>query len=560
MRRVTCVMTTMLTLLTACGSDADDQPVAASGSGEVTSEVFVGAECSGGFVAHDLDHVTTGGGDVVAVVDGTGAGVLVEDLDDDGWADIVLPNLSGETSVLWNDGDLAFTRDVLVTGRYRQAVTADVDHDGDRDLVLTTGVGFPLGLFGGDEPRTYERGEVGRIRWVAFVVAPGDLDGDGGIDLVTSTYNAELTANQDSRAMLGIDVGTILHRWWDQNETFRSEVLAESAQSLAIMIVDVDGDGRDDVLVGNDLGTPDKFFKNTDDGMVLTDAFVNTTLSTMSLDVGDLDNDGQADVVATDMRPMDDEPATVEAWAPVLPDIEAARVDDVQIPENVVQFAGDGFDNQARDLGVEATGWSWSGLFGDLDQDGLQDLYVVNGMASVGMFDHLPNAELVEENQAFRYDGDAFVSMPDWGLGDDAGGRGMAQADLDRDGDLDIVVNNLGEPSRLYENQICAGSSIVVDPIWDGVANRDALGATVIVRDGAREQLRLITGSRGYASTSPTEAHVGFGDDVASGDEVEVQITWPDGVAERYRLAAGERHTVVRTTPPTIDGEDGGDG
>lgn len=542
------MLSAMLLALSACGSDSE------SNRSDLTSEPFTASECSGRFVAHDLDHVTTGGGTVAAMVDGTGSGVMVEDLDGDGRLDIVLPNLSSETSVFWNDGDLAFDRQVLETGRYRQAVTADVDHDGHRDIVLTTGVGFPVGLFGGPDGRTFERGEVGRIRDVAFAIVPGDLEGDGGIDLVTSTYNAELTANRDSRAMLGVDVGTVAHRWNPATGTYDGELLAESAQSLAVMIVDLDDDGRADVLTGNDLGTPDRVWLGSEDGLVLTDLFANTTLSTMSLDVGDLDNDGAVDVVATDMRPMDDDPATVAAWTPVIPDIEAASVDNVQIPENVVQMAdADGYDNAARAMGVEATGWSWSGLLGDLDHDGMQDLYVVNGMQAVGMFDHLPDAELVEDNQAFRFDGTAFVPMPSWGLADDAGGRGMAQADLDGDGDLDIVVNNLGEPSRIYENQLCGGAAVVVDPVWAGVANHDALGTKIVVRSGDREQLRLITGSRGYISTSPTEAHVGVGAD----ESVDVEITWPDGVVERHEgLAAGSRHTIVRGAE---DGADDGE-
>ena len=125
---------------------------------------------------------------------------------------------------------------------------------------------------------------------------------------------------------------------------------------------------------------------------------------------------------------------------------------------NVLQVRDGGgrWENQATRRGVDATGWSWSARFGDLDQDGYLDLYVVNGMIATDLFGHLANGELVEENQAFRNRGDgSFQPAPEWQLGSTASGRGMLMADLDDDGDLDIVVNNLRGFAQLFENQLC---------------------------------------------------------------------------------------------------------
>ncbi|MEM1333734.1 MAG: FG-GAP-like repeat-containing protein [Actinomycetota bacterium] len=567
-------------LLAACGGDDSDRSgVSADQSGEgrpdapmpadtvtVASTIEVdehrARRCTGAFTSLDLDHVTQPRGAVMAMVDGTGAGVLLDDLDDDGRLDIVLPNLSGETSIFWNetepDGDIEFERGVLDTGRFRQAIAADVDGDGDRDVLLTTGIGPPIAYLSQAESgdvRSFRRTEY-RTRVVAFSVAPGDLDGDGSIEVVTGSYNAELTQNRDPRVLNGVDIGVAVTR--PTADTLATgvdtEFLTESAQALATMIVDLDGDGLDDVVVGNDLGTPDRIWLGDPRGLTVTELFDVTSLSTMSLDVVDIDHDGTRDLVSTDMKPMDGE--SRDAWAPIEDDIEAARVDQIQQPRNVVQL-GDGsrWNEVGVELGVDATSWSWSGLFGDLDDDGLADLYVVNGMQAVGVFDTLPDAELVAANQAFRNTGDTIEPRPDWGLAATDGGRGMAQGDLDGDGDLDVVVNDLGAPSTVFVNGLCGAdgdtmhTSVIVEPIWSSTQNLEALATEVRVDDGDVVRAVPITGARGYISTSASQAHVGLG---PSGDAgpVTVTVRWPDGaVTVLDDVEPGTTTRVERTEP-----------
>ena len=564
--------------LAACGSDE---------SGESTDSLTTTVEaqiltsepaertCSGAFVRHDLDHVTTPrAAEVAAMTDGTGAGVLLDDLDDDGAIDIVLPNLSGPTSIFWNRGASAdgpqFDRADLADGRFRQAIVLDVDIDGDRDVLLSTGVGPPV-AFIHDGDRDFERTEF-RTRAVAYSMAPGDLDGDGTVEVVTGSYNAELTANRDNRALTGTDVGVAVHFPTGDNlaSGVEHEFLTDTAQALATMVVDIDGDGLDDVVVGNDLGTPDRIWLGSADlpgvdGLTVTELFDITSLSTMSIDVADIDNDGDRDLVSTDMARLPGEPDSV--WEGVEADIEQAQIDDVQIPRNIVQLAdGDAYAEAALDLGVAATGWSWSGVLGDLDDDGLLDLYVVNGMQATAIFDMLPDGELIEPNQAFQQTDNGFDPMPDWGLASTDGGRGMAQADLDGDGDLDIVVNNLGTASTLWENQLCsdrdaAPTALVIEPVWTGVQNVDALGTVITVDDDTVTRTRIITGTRGYISTGATRAHFGLGVQPDL-DTVSATIRWPDGaVTALDDLPAVGTHRVERTAPPvqpvaTIDVEE----
>lgn len=503
--------------------------------------------CATAFERMTLDHVTAPRGSAMAVGDGTGTGVLAEDLDGDGRIDLVLPNLAGPTSVWWNQGTddhglPIFEPREVATGRFRQAVTVDLDHDGHRDLLLTTGTGPLQAYLGG--PNEWTRSEIRDFELIAYSVAPGDLEGDGDVDLAVGSYAAELTANRDPRAISGLGIGSAVYRPDSGQLAFSEELLATSAQALVTLIADVDGDGRQDVMAGNDLGTPDRIWLGSDRGLVFSELFTTTTLSTMSIDIADIDNDGDPDLVATDMAPM---PGAPEGpWQELADDIEAARTDDIQQPRNIVQVAGpEGWDEQGQELGIEATGWSWSGVLGDLDNDGLLDLYVVNGMQAPDIFGDLPDGALVERNQARRNTGEGFADATEWALDDDAGGRGMAMADLDGDGDLDIVVNNLDAPTTVFLNRTCEGDAVVVELIWSATQNIDALGATVYVDDGDVVRQRSITGARGYLSTSPTRAHVGLGTDAGT---VTISVRWPDGaITSLDDVEPGQLVTIERT-------------
>lgn len=522
--------------LASCGNDSERTVV------DVASESRSHAvsECSAGFVAHELEHVTIGRGETISTFEATGAGVGIADLDGDDDLDIVLANLTGTPSILENVGSLTFERHELELGRFRGVSLVDVEGDSHVDIVLTTGIGPPLfyrnpgdGGFDG-----FERTRLDGVRAATYSMAWNDLNGDGDLDFVTGSYNAELTRLRNS-PVLGDNTGVVLHTATDAG--YEVTRLSEVAQALALVTTDIDGDSELDILVGNDLGTPDMIWLDSDDGWIeAPDAFTTSSYSTMSFDAADVDNDGRNELFSTDMRPQDPDD---DRYRNVFEDLEAAPdVDDVQTPENVLNDPTDTltFDNMAANEPISATGWSWSGLFGDLDNDGLQDLYIATGMQSEVLFDFLPDARLVEANQAFVNNGGNFTLIPDWGLNVDDDGRGMAMADIDADGDLDIVVNNLGSPAVLFENQLC-GNAITVELEWSETRNLSALGATVRVEGGGQSWTRDITSSRGYLSSGPPVAHFGLG----TTDEVDVEVTWPDGSVSTISDISAGRHLMV---------------
>ena len=538
--------------LSGCAANYDLLKLTVPASVQVEQFTSDADLCIDQFITHDLPHNTTTADGIIRMYEANGAGVAINDLDNDGDLDLVLGNYDNPNSIFWNEGGLSFRQEQMPVGRTRAVAAVDVDADGWTDLVLTR-VGGAVNFWrnrgaelDADAPGRFVQEFVNGLAKPAYAIDWADLDADGDLDAVTASYDIGLLTELGNEYLLKDEGGVYIH--WNEADSFRAQRLATEAQALAIALWDENGDGRPDLLVGNDFALPDQFWRNDPTGWHLANIFPETTHSTMSFDLADVDNSGRTALFASDMKPLDTNPETMRAWAPLMeaehPPMPAG---DPQRMENMLQVAdhGGAFQNLGRDRQLDATGWTWSGLFGDLDQDGQLDLYIVNGFAESTTFAHMENHELVERNQALRNTGGRFERMPDWELGSERGGRGAAQGDLDGDGDLDIVVNNLRNNAQLFENRLCGGASLQVELRQPGSANPAAIGATAILETPAGRLRRDVRVTRAYLSSDPGQLHFGF---PAESQPRLLLVRWPDGKWSTVSApAAGQRLTISRT-------------
>src|SRR5947208_707245 len=267
---------------------------------------------------------------------------------------------------------------------------------------------------------------------------------------------------------------------------------------LAATWWDYNDDGLPDVYVSNDYKGPDHLYRNNGDGTftdVARSALPHVPWASMGADVADINNDGRMDFIATDMsgsshfrRMMINGDMEKERWFLITADPRQYR-------RNAV-FLNTGAEHLlevAYLTGLESTDWTWSPKFGDLDNDGWIDLFIANGMSRDFVNSDLLNRMkerghrgwlntpvLREANLAFANLGDLrFKSVgKEWGLDQVSASYGAAFADLDRDGDLDLIVANFGEPVSVYRNTGTSGSRVLIR-LKGTRSNSWGLGATV---------------------------------------------------------------------------------
>lgn len=517
--------------------------------------------CSGRFAAHDLPHVMAENVERVGFFLSNGSGLAINDLDNDGDLDLVLGNLFGPNQIFWNEGSWQFRPETLFEGSARAVTTVDLDGDGWLDIVLAKRNGdvWHWRNRGVEEPGTpgrFVRERLDGVQAAAYSMNWSDLDLDGDLDLVTASYDASLEKQSGDLFKQTGRAGIFVYQ--NQDGRFTPTRLSENAQALSLILADVNQDGRSDILVGNDFDVRDETWLAGDEGWTRAEPFETTTFSTMSMDTGDINNDGRMEFFAADMHPYSGDRDVMLQWLPVMAAMEHTlpsgdpqhmantlhALDDEGEYENRIystRTASQGFVSNSNQ--IAATGWSWSSKFGDLDQDGFLDLYVVNGMKALDNFSYLPNDELVEENQAFRNDGQGtFEPQIDWGLNSRYGGRGMSMADLDGDGDLDIVINNLQGPAQIFENQLCQGSSLLVDLSWPASMNSRALDAELTLETSSGVFRRDVRALSGYISGDASRIHFGF----PEGSELQsLTITWPDGQTSILRDLEDHRLLVI---------------
>jgi hypothetical protein len=487
-----------------------------------------------------------------------GSGVTAGDVDGDGWCDLYFCGLDGDNALYRNLGNWKFEEIAQSSGvachglDCTGATFADLDGDGDLDLVVNTiGQGTHIFLNDGKghftditaaQPLNPGRGGMS--------MALADVNGDGALDLYVANYRTWTIRDHPGTRMRFNTVGGKIvengeaHAFFINNGHaqfrpvgFTSGAFLDEAGrpiekelydwGLSAMFRDINGDGLPDLYICNDFSAPDRIWLNTGKGRfraMPTAALGHTSRFSMGIDFADINRDGHNDFFVADMLPRDHRMKHRQL-------MEMGPVDTMsglfgrrpQFSQNTL-FLNRGDDTYAEIgafAGVAASDWSWTPIFLDVDLDGYEDLIITTGHEREAL-----NADITMQIEAFKRDarpspkeliamqgrfprlatGKAafrnrgnltFEDVSDkWGLDAPSVSHGMCLADLDNDGDMDVVVNNLNGVAGVYRNE--SGAPRVGVRLKGLPPNTRGIGGAIRVLGGAvpMQSQEMICGGR----------------------------------------------------------------
>ncbi len=468
-------------------------------------------------------------------------GVVFIDINNDGWLDIYVCNAGNmmqpalrKNQLFINNRNLTFTEKAAEygldnDGYSTQASFFDYDLDGDLDCFLVNNSPIPVNALNFANQR-----DTIASKWQVadFLKGGGDhlYKNEGG-------KFAEITKQA------GIHGGLI-------------------SLGLGVTVGDVNADGWPDVYVSNDFFERDYLYINQKNGTFIDELeqrIQHTSLSSMGADIQDVNNDGHPDLFTTDMLPYDDyrlkANTSFEGYDQY--HLKQTRGFYNQFTQNALQV-NDGrgkFYETAFFSGVAASDWSWGALMFDADNDGMSDIFVCNGIfrdvTDQDFIDFFAN-EVVQQmvisgkkeevntitdkmpsnpipNKMFRNTGNLHFDdvSGEWGLSKPTFSNGAVYADLDNDGDLDLVVNNVNQKSLLYKNNSReqTGNDYITVSVKYKPSNSFGIGTMIKVYQGNQVIVREIMPSRGFQSS--VEYRQTFGLGKAAVDSLVV--VWPDG-------------------------------
>ena len=535
-----------------------------------------------------------------------GGGVATGDINNDGLTDVYFTSNKGDNKLYLNKGNMHFeditaSAGVKGMGDWKTGVTmADVNGDGWLDIYVCAVGGYlgmksrnqlyvnnhHLGFF--EQAAEYGLNEEGFNTQAAFF----DYDKDGDLDMYLvkhAVHSSEQyidtlyrhkpdAASGDKLFRNNLSAGVI--KFTDITEA-AGIFSGKTGFGLSATVNDFNGDGWPDLYVSNDFNEEDYYYLNNKNGTFTESnkkAFGHESHFSMGSDAADINNDGWTDLVTLDMLPDDEK--ILKTSMPDDP-LEIYRYKrgfgyQEQCSRNCLQLNGGGgkhFSDIGLYAGIAATDWSWSPLLADFNNDGICDLFITSGIYRrpnnldfMNYYAHSPEAY---DAQKKKLSDSAYSLMPegrqtnsffkgtaslkfintgmDEGLEKKGFSNGAAYADLDNDGDLDLITNNLNGVADIYRNNSreMMQSNYISIHLEGASWNRFGYGASIVASAAGRRMARYVTATKGFESCSAGDIIIGTGA-VAAIDTL--LITWPDssGTTQTLYHVKTNQHIILK--------------
>lgn len=543
----------------------------------------------------------------------SGSGLAAGDVDGDGWSDLYFCGMENANALYRNLGngkfeDITAAAGVACPDQYSTgAVLADVDGDGDLDLVVNS-VGGGTRLFFNDGKAKFTESKANGLlkRFGATSASFADIDGNGTLDLYVCNYatvkiedrpNAKFdSVNVNGRPVLTaidgvpmtspeltnryfVDAERVVRELGEPDAVYLNDGKGNFRQlswtdgtfldeegkvltkppydfGLSVMFRDMNGDLAPDIYIANDLFPPDRIWVNDGRGKfraMSNLAVRNTPRFSMGVDFGDINRDGVDDFFVVDMLSREHEKRKTQTMGVTPLFLPAGLIDNrPQYKRNTLYLGReDGtYAEIAQLAGLDATEWSWMPLFLDLDLDGYEDVFVTTGHTrdslNADAVDAILKARRVRKltdqehrelkkrhfpllnlhNQAFRNRGDLTFEdkAKDWGFEHVGTTHGMCMADLDNDGDHDVIVNHLNDSAGIYRNEAAGGRVLV--RVRGKAPNTQGIGAKIRFLGGPLPQSQEVISGGRYLASDDGARMFATG---AAKDGMSIEVTWRGG-------------------------------